>query len=199
MPRSCRARVGKATHGYGVAHNELMAAPPDLAHRLLDAHVAFHVQELRGPGFAALVEREIDHALADAARLTLAQVITREQVKAVAGKYVARFDLPGAIPDVVGEIAMRVRSHPANDVALGEVLPRRHVAAAANKIGELRAVREWLAVQITESPERAGMAGRLPALAHGRRRRFEPAPGEEGPGRLARALARRQARGRRST
>ncbi len=145
-----------------------MAAPPDLAHRLLDAHVAFHVQELRGRAFATLVEREIDHALADAGRLTLQQVVTREHVKAVAGKYVARFDLPGAIPDVVGEVAVRVRAHPANDVALGEVLPRRHIAAAATKIGELRAVREWLAVQITESPSvQAWLAGYLRALMAG--------------------------------
>lgn len=145
-----------------------MAASPDLAARLLEAHVAFHVRELRGPGFARLVEREIDHALADAARLTLGQVITREHVKAVAGKYVARFELPGAIPDVVGEIAMRVRAHRANDVALGEVLPRRHIAAAASKIGELRAVREWLAVQITESPSvQAWLAGYLRSLMAG--------------------------------
>jgi hypothetical protein len=145
-----------------------MAAPPDLAKRLLEAQVAFHVQELRGDAFAALVEREVDHALADAARLTLGQVITREQVKAVAGKYVARFELPGAIPDIVGEIAVRVRRHPANDIELGEVLPRRHVAAAASKIGELRAVREWLAVQITESPSvQAWLAEYLRALMAG--------------------------------
>lgn len=145
-----------------------MSAPPDLAHRLLEAHVAFHVAELRGRGFAALVEREIDHALRDAARLTLEQVVTREQVKAVAAKYVARFELPGAIPDVVGEIALRVRSHSANDVALGEVVARRHVAAAAGKIGELRAVREWLAVQITESPSvQAWLASYLRSLMAG--------------------------------
>lgn len=145
-----------------------MTAPPDLAQRLLEAHVAFHVRELRGPGFAALVEHEIDAALAAAGRLTLDQVVTREHVKAVAAKYVARFDLPGAIPDVVGEIALRLRAHPANEVALGDVVPRRHVAAAANKIGELRAVREWLAVQITESPSvQAWLAGYLRALMAG--------------------------------
>src|ERR1700761_2626273 len=100
MTRSCRAPTGKATRGYTVAHNVHMAAPPDLAQRLLEAHVAFHVRELRGPAFAVLVEREIAAALADAGRLTLEQVVTRDRVKAVAGKYVARFDLPGAIPDV---------------------------------------------------------------------------------------------------
>lgn len=160
--------MGKATHGYGVAHNVLMDATDDLAHRLLEAHVAFHVAELRGPGFAALVEREIDHALHDAAKLTLEQVVSREHVKAVAAKYVARFELPGAIPDVVGEVAVRVRAHDANDVELGELLPRRHVAAAASKIGELRAVREWLAVQITESSSvQAWLAGYLRALMAG--------------------------------
>ncbi|HEY2296862.1 MAG TPA: hypothetical protein VGH43_03975 [Jatrophihabitans sp.] len=148
-----------------------MDAPDDIddrLHRLLEAHVAFHVRELRGAGFAALVEQEVAHALDRAGELTLHQVIDRTRVKEVAAKYVARFDLPGAIPEVAGEIATRLRVHPANDVQLGEVLPRQHVVAAAAKVAELRAVREWIAIQITESTAvQSWLAGYLRSLTTG--------------------------------
>ena len=145
-----------------------MAAPEDIADRLLEAHVAFCVRELRGADFAALVAQEVEHALVRAREITLHEVIDRDQVKAVAAKYVARFDLPAAIPEVVGEIATRLRVHPANDAPLGEVLPRRHVVAAAAKVAELRAVREWIAVQITESTAvQTWLAGYLRSLTTG--------------------------------
>jgi hypothetical protein len=122
------------------------------ARRLLDAHVAFELAELQGPRFAELVEREVDHALDVAARLTLGQVVRREDVVAVATKYVAQFALPGAIPEIVGDLAGRIRAHEANDVTLGELVPRAHVSALITKIAAMRPVREWIAVQITESP-----------------------------------------------
>lgn len=122
------------------------------ARRLLDAHVAFELAELQGPQFARLVEREVDHALDVAGRLTLSEVVRREDVTAVATKYVAQFALPGAIPEIVGDLATRIRSHEANDVTLGDVVPRTHVSAVITKVAAMRPVREWIAVQITESP-----------------------------------------------
>jgi len=140
----------------------------DLAERLLEAHVAHQVAELRGPGFPALVEAEIDHALARAAEITLDDVVDRVQVKAVAAKYVASFTLPGAIPELVGDLAARLRVHPANEATVAEVLPRRHVEALVGKVAELRAVREWLAAQIAASPAvQAGVADYLRSMATG--------------------------------
>lgn len=138
----------------------------DVADRLLEAHVAYTVRQLRGDGFVALVEDEVDHALADARRLTLDEAVHRDQVKAVVAKYVGAFALPGAIPEIAGEIATRLRSHPANDTAVGEVLPRRHVAAGIAKIAELQPVRERLAERIADSPSvQAWLADYLRSLA----------------------------------
>ena len=67
-------------------------------------------------------------------------------------KYVARFDLPTAIPEVVGEVGTRIRAHPANDTELGAVVDRRHVAAFAERVAAIRPLREWLAVQLSENP-----------------------------------------------
>lgn len=124
----------------------------ELAQRLLDAHVAHDLAQLRGPAFAGLVEQEIDHALRRASELTLGDVVGRRQVKDVAHKYVSTFRLPGAIPEIAGEIATRLREHPANATPLGEVVPRRHVLAAVAKVAELRDVRRRVARVIAASP-----------------------------------------------
>lgn len=147
-----------------------MSAPSaaDLAARLLDAHTRFVVAELRGDGFADLVGNEVDHALAKAGELTLAGAVPRQAVKDVALKYVARFDLPGAIPEIVGEVGTRLRTHPANATPLGDVVARRHVAAFAERVAAIRPIRAWLAVQLTENPAvQAWLADYLHSLTTG--------------------------------
>jgi hypothetical protein len=123
-----------------------------LADRLLDAHVAWTLTQLKGTALAAVVAEEVDHALAGARALTLDDVVDRDSVKAVARKYVATFDLPGAIPDLAGEIALRVRTRPANHVLVGEVFPRREVEAVVATVAQLRTVRESIADNLAESP-----------------------------------------------
>lgn len=140
----------------------------DLAGRLLDAHVRHVVDELRGGRFGALVEQEVDYALDRAAELTLGAVVSRDAVTAVAVKYVARFDLPGAIPEIVGEVGTRLRAHPANAAALGDVVARRHVAALAERVAAIRGIREWLAAQLAENPAvQAWLADYLHSLTTG--------------------------------
>ncbi|SHH64210.1 hypothetical protein SAMN05443575_4247 [Jatrophihabitans endophyticus] len=124
----------------------------DLARRLLAAHTRFQADRLRGDDLAELVGREVDHALAVARRFTLDDVVDRDDVTDVAVKYVAAFRLPGAIPELAGDIAMRIRTHPANRARVGEVLPRRHVEAALDKFGEMHDVRARLADRLADNP-----------------------------------------------
>lgn len=112
------------------------------AQQLLDAHVAHELDALRGERFAEQVEVELDHLLAAVGGLELEAVVRRELVTAVALKYVATFRLPGAIPEIAGEIAARVRSHPANAVPLGELVDRARVAELVSVLAEMRGVRE---------------------------------------------------------
>lgn len=119
---------------------------------LLDAHVAHVVRRLQDEDFAVLVRREVDHALSRAGELTLDRVVGRGQVKAVARKYVSTFELPGAIPEVVGDIATRLRAQPAGGRTLGEVIPRAHVEAVVAQVAGMRGIRVWIAGQLTESP-----------------------------------------------
>ncbi|MDO7867593.1 hypothetical protein [Nocardioides jiangxiensis] len=113
-----------------------------LADQLLDAHVAHELAALRGDRFEEQVVVEIDHLLATLGTLRLDQVMRRELVSAVALKYVATFRLPGAIPEIAADIATRVRSHPANEVALGDLVGRARVDELVSVVAEMRGIRE---------------------------------------------------------
>lgn len=113
-----------------------------LAEQLLDAHVAHELAALRGDRFEEQVVVEIDHLLATLGTLRLDQVMRRDLITDVALKYVATFRLPGAIPEIAADIAARVRSHPANEVPLGDLVGRARVAELVSVVAEMRGIRE---------------------------------------------------------
>jgi hypothetical protein len=125
----------------------------DRAQRLLEAQIAYLQERISGEQFADLVETEVDHALAAAAALTLNQVVTRDQIKAVAYKYTALLQIPGSIPELIGEIAERLYSHPANDTSrIGHVIGKDYFTSAVGKALELRTLRERLLAGPYSSP-----------------------------------------------
>ncbi|RJS46499.1 hypothetical protein [Nocardioides cavernaquae] len=140
----------------------------DRAEQLLDAHVAHELRQLQGDNFTALVASEVDYALAAAATLTLDQVMHRDQVKAVAVKYVATFRLPGAIPEIATDIATLVRHSPANDVALGTLVSRPRIEELVSVIAEMRSVRIGILRGIADSSSlQAGVGGLVRGVATG--------------------------------
>lgn len=96
----------------------------DLAARLLEAQIAFGRKQLRDTGYHALVIDEVDHALAVASGLTLAEsAVTPAMIKAVVAKYAVQVPVEGAIPELVGEIAGRLHGHAVNETTrLDEVI-----------------------------------------------------------------------------
>ncbi|MFD4442864.1 hypothetical protein ACFWPK_24125 [Nocardia sp. NPDC058519] len=119
--------------------NEGRGGHVDLAMRVLDAHVAFTKQQLREPaGFLEFVTEEVDGALDEAAVLTLAEAVTREQIKAVAHKFAVQVPVEGAIPELVGEIATRLYNHRANDeIEVGELVDNRRFDELVDAVADL--------------------------------------------------------------
>lgn len=118
---------------------EMNGGHVDLAMRVLDAHVAFTKQQLREPaGFLEFVTEEVDGALAEAAVLTLAEAVTREQIKAVAHKFAVQVPVEGAIPELVGEIATRLYNHRANDeIEVGDLVDNRRFDELIDAVADL--------------------------------------------------------------
>lgn len=140
----------------------------DLAGRLLDAHVAHELSRLTGGGFADMVRGEVEHALGAASQLTLDDVMHRDQVASVAVKYVAAFRLPGAIPEIVSAIAASLRTHPANGVALKDLVERARVEEVITAVTQMRSLRERLLRGLADSTAlQAGVGDIVHGLAAG--------------------------------
>ncbi|MEA2144080.1 MAG: hypothetical protein QOI64_2510 [Solirubrobacteraceae bacterium] len=123
------------------------------AQRLLDAQVEFLVAQLSGEGLAAQLEAEIDRALQSIGTLTLEEAVTRDQIKAVARKYATTMQIHGSIPELMGEIAERLYSHPAHDrTRIGDVVAQRQVAAVAGKLLSMETLRSLLLERLVANP-----------------------------------------------
>lgn len=135
---------------------------------LLEAHVAHELARLRGERVAAEAPGAVDDLLQVLASLTLAEATTAVQVTAVACKYVETFRLPGAIPEIAGEIARRVRSHSANDMLLGELVERPRVAELVEVVAGMRSLRERALQGLVGSTAlQAGVGGAVHGIATG--------------------------------
>jgi hypothetical protein len=105
-----------------------------VAARLLDAHVDFAMQQLRGENYHNLVVDEIEHALAEASQITLAEAVTPTMIKNTAAKYAVQVPVEGGIAELVSEVAARLYELTATtDVSFGEVIDSR-------RFGELSAL-----------------------------------------------------------
>lgn len=128
-------------------------SPNSLQERLLDAHVAFMLDELTGPGFAALVEEEVKASLGEAVRLTLNDVVTRDMIKETAKVYAVDLELHGAMPELVGDIARAIYSHAMHDQThIEEVLPETAFREMLDKAIDMKALRQRLIHESVTSP-----------------------------------------------
>ena len=135
---------------------------PDLASRLLDAHVAFVHAQLTGPEFAALIDRNLEATLADAEQLKLADVVSAKDVKAAVHTYALDMVLGGAVPALVGDIVRKLFGHKVNDkTRLVDLIPDDTFDEWLDKLLELQEAREALIHVVVTSPVFAALIAEL--------------------------------------
>lgn len=124
----------------------------DLATRLLEAQITFARKQLRDTAYHSLVIDEVDHALAVASELTLADAVTPDMIKAVAAKYAVQVPVEGAIPELVGEIAGRLHGHAVNETTrLEEVIDSHSFEKLLTTVTEMDLTRRVVQA-VSESP-----------------------------------------------
>ena len=132
------------------------------AEALLDAHVEWVLARLEGQALQAELERRIDWLLADAAKLRLADVISVESVQHTAVDYAVDMKIGGAIPALVGDIAVALYEHPAQErTTLEELLPDREFEELLDKLLEMQRLREEVIHQSVSNPVFANLVAQL--------------------------------------
>lgn len=129
---------------------------------LLEAQTTWWLERLDGKALEPWLKAEIDAVLADAAKFKLEEVVSRADVQAVARQYAAELEPHGAIPELVGEIALALQAHPAQKkTKLAELMPDQHFREWLDKILELHAAREAIIHAALSNPVVSAVAGDL--------------------------------------
>lgn len=126
--------------------------PKDLASQLLEAEVAFWLQNLKGKKFQALLADELNHVLAKLEHIRLCDAVDESKVKATARRYAVEMEIGGAIPELFGEIANRIFEFPASRTAkIGEVVSDSIATEFIEKIFEQNGVLDHAVTNIRNS------------------------------------------------
>ena len=120
---------------------------------LLDAHVAFVLDQLGARQLPPLLESLLDQALADAADLALEKMVTRDMIKATARTYAIELDLQGGIPELIGDIARALHAHPVHErTRLGDLISQRRFEDLLDHVLALKSIRRRLIGELIASP-----------------------------------------------
>lgn len=133
-----------------------------LAAALLDAHVAYVVDTLCGPGLESLIDSLLEVSLDHARHLTLEQAVTRDTIKATARTWAIELDLRGGIPELVGDTARALHGHPIHDATrLADLLPQDRFRDLLEYALALKSARHRLISGLIASPLYESFASNL--------------------------------------
>lgn len=120
---------------------------------LYEAHVAHSVELLTGDGLLEHLATELDADLANAKKLKLTQMVSKQQILATARAYAVEMPMAGGIPELVGDIARVLHAHPIHDdTKLSDIVSDSQVREIVNKAVEMQAMREKLIHAILGNP-----------------------------------------------
>jgi hypothetical protein len=127
-------------------------APKDLASAMLEAEVAFWLQNLKGKKFQALLAEELGYLLDRLEHIKLNSAASQDKVKATAQRYAVEMEIGGAIPELFGEIANRIFEFPASKTTkIGDVVSDRVATEFIDKIFEKEGVLDHAVTNIRNS------------------------------------------------
>ncbi len=127
--------------------------PAALADRLLDAQVAWVVEQLTGDALADLLAADVAEALRIGERLTLAQLVDTEALRRVVQRWARSTSGAALLVSLVDTVADAVYGLPAAaEHELGSVVQRRHVDALVVKLLSMHRAQDRLMSQLQRSP-----------------------------------------------
>ncbi|PWN04191.1 hypothetical protein DJ010_00610 [Nocardioides silvaticus] len=134
-----------------------------VAQRLLDAQVAFHLEQLRGDQAASTAATFTDELLDATADQQIADLVDREVVKDVIARVLAA--APGSpvatgLLDLVVDVAMK---GPAEPYPLGELVDRERLEAVLDALVGLSPLVDKVVAQLADSPVVGAAASRFMA------------------------------------
>lgn len=138
-------------------------AAESLAHRLLDAQVAHHLDRLSGDQLAATVTRLADDLLAASGQHQVDDLVDRESIKAIVRRALVTVPGSAAVSGIVELATTVVYDGPAEKYPLGDLVDRERVEVLLDELLELTPVLERALERLTASPLVGTIASRFMA------------------------------------
>lgn len=136
------------------------------AEQLLDAQVAFIVDQISDGNFQAQVESNVRLALENARSIKLGDVITSESIKKTAIKYASDMEIGPGVPELVGDIAREIYHHQIfDDHTPGDLMTQKDYREFLVKLAEMEEARGKLISEVVSNPFYASLMSDL--LYHG--------------------------------
>ena len=130
-----------------------MAKLSEKAQALLDAQVAYALEQLTGKQLEQQIEALVDNVLQDVSKLKLGDVVTPTMIKQTAHRYAIHHEIPPAIPELVGEVARelyQLKSHDENK--LFDLLSDEQFRDLMKKVVEMKDLREKIIREAVSNP-----------------------------------------------
>ena len=107
------------------------------AQQLLDAQVAFWLDELTPSKLLPILREELAFIYQKLDAITLKTAVDQNKIKATAHRYVVEMEIGGGIPELFGEIANIIYEHPISETTtLGELFSHRITEEFLEKVFE---------------------------------------------------------------
>ncbi|WP_166255163.1 hypothetical protein [Marinobacter salicampi] len=130
-----------------------MTANKDTASALLEQHVKHELTTLKGAKLRKFLATEVNDLFQRADEVTLARLVSAEQIMGVIRRTVVNMELDGGIPELAGEMATEVLNAPVQaQTPLKDILSREQATAFLEEALELRHQRERFISEIMAHP-----------------------------------------------
>jgi len=138
-----------------------MTGQPSLADQLVDAQVAWILDQLTGDHLQATLTREVDDLLALAGRLPLGDVVDPATIKPIVRRLLQSLPASTGAAEIVDAATDVVYAGPATPFALGELVVREQVETLVDEVLALSGVAERALERLTVSPLVGTVASRF--------------------------------------
>jgi len=129
------------------------ASSPEVLEKLLDAHVKFELERLKGDDFMRFLEAELDELLALNDRVLLSRLVSKEQVMGVIQRTVVELEMNAGIPELAADTATAILNAPIqSQTRVKDLINKQQVVSFFEEIMELKEHRERLISGIMSHP-----------------------------------------------
>lgn len=126
---------------------------------LLDAHVAFVINDLSGKRLQTFMASRLDMMLENARHLRLNETVTRDMIKETARRYACELEFSVAVPELAGDVGRAAHAHEVHErTTLADLMPDHHAQEIIEKIIELKGLRESVIREAVNNPMYASLA-----------------------------------------